>query len=69
MEDCIARELTCINHTASLSPFDMALYNAAPSDEMNVTLSVGGAFSLNVSLHFSKWNYQKYIVKTHERSR
>lgn len=25
---------TCINHTASLSPSDMALYTAAPSDEI-----------------------------------
>ena len=41
---------TCINHTASLSPLDIALYTAAPSDEMNVGSLVGGEFSLNVSL-------------------
>lgn len=41
---------TCINHTASLSALDIALYTAEPRDEMYVGSLVGGEFSLNVSL-------------------
>lgn len=43
-------KLTCISHTASLSPSDIALYTAAPRVEINSGSLVGGEFSLNVSL-------------------
>lgn len=45
------KEHTCINHTAPLSPLDIALYTAAPSEEIYAVSFVGGEFSLNVSLH------------------
>lgn len=44
---------TCINQTAFLFPLDIALYTAAPSEDIYSGSLVGGVFSLNVSLHLN----------------
>lgn len=53
---------TCINHTESLSPWDIALQMAAPRDEIYAGSFVGGEFSLKVSLH-------QQAVQEHERNK
>lgn len=45
-----SKKYTCINHTALLFAFDIALYTADPRDQIYDGSSVGGVFSLKVSL-------------------